>query len=283
MATGQGELVNRVVNAALADIEKHAPQEFQKLQADPAKKQALIQAAREAAEEEVKLAEEFRTRPSENVAERLSTHLPQHRVELIQTALQIPTYRLNITKKADGHHWVDITRDGKMFMQPQMLDSIAAIRKSTYIQMASIVVEAVLLTLQAVGVHAALNEQLIKSLSEEIVSVLESSSDLQKAVEVLEEAVNSGSKWKIAKAIFNLIKESSSGDILWNIIKGLCSNMSKWDWIKTAATVTTMIIAACDTDGVALIAKIELAINSAKEFLEKVANLGKLAALKKEL
>lgn len=283
MSTRQGDFVDRIVNAALADIEKHAPREFQQLQADPAKKQALNQALREAAEEEVKLAEEFRTEHSENIAERLSKYLPQHRVELIQTGLQVPTYRLNISKKADGHHWVDITRDGKMFMQPQMLDSIPAIRKSTYIQIASIVVEGALLTLQAIGVHAAPNEQLIKSIAEKILSVLESSSDLQKAVEVLEEAVNSGSKWKIAKAIFNLIKESNSCDILWNVIKGLCSNMSKLDWIKTAGTVSLMIIAACGTDGAALIAKIAVAIISAKEFLEKVKNLEKLATLEKEL
>ena len=64
MSTQQDDIVERAVNAALADIEEYAPQEFQKLQADPAKKQTLIQAVREAAEEEVKLAEEFRTRPS---------------------------------------------------------------------------------------------------------------------------------------------------------------------------------------------------------------------------
>ena len=146
----QRDIVERAINAALADIEKYAPQEFQMLQADPAKKQALIQAAREAAEEEVKLAEEFHTLPPENVAERLSKHLPQNRVELIKTGLEVPTYHLDISKKADGHHWADITRDGKVFMQSQVLESSAAIGKSTYIQMASIVIEGVLLALQAV-------------------------------------------------------------------------------------------------------------------------------------
>ena len=102
MSTQQGDIVERAVNAALADIEEYTPQEFQKLQAGPAKKQVLIQAAREAAEEEVKLAEEFRTRPSEHVAERLSKYLPQHRVELIKTGLEVPTYQLVISKKADG-------------------------------------------------------------------------------------------------------------------------------------------------------------------------------------
>ena len=36
MSTQQGDIIERAVNAALADIEEHAPQEFQKLQADPA-------------------------------------------------------------------------------------------------------------------------------------------------------------------------------------------------------------------------------------------------------
>ena len=43
-----------------------------------------------------------------------------------------------------------------------------------------------------------------------------------------------------------------------------------------------MIIAACGTDGVALIAKIYLALNSANEFFEKMKNLEKLATLEKE-
>ena len=199
----QRDIVERAINAALADIEKYAPQEFQKLQADPAKKQTLIQAARDAAEEEVKLAEEFHTQPSENVAERLSKHLPQYRVELIKTGLEVPTYQLDISKKADGHHWADITRDGKMFMQSQVLESSAAIGKSTYIQMASIVIEGVLLVLQAAGIKVAVSEQLIKRTAEETVSVIESSSALQKAVQALQEAVKGGSKFEIAKAIFN--------------------------------------------------------------------------------
>ena len=283
MSTQQGDIVERAVNAALADIEEYAPQEFQKLQADPAKKQALIQAAREAAEEEVKLAEEFRTRPSENVAERLSKLLPQHRVDLIKTGLEVPTYQLDISKKADGKHWADITRDGKVFMQSQMLESTAVIGKSTYIQMASIVVEGVLLTLQAVGIKVAVSEQLIKRTAEETVSVIESSSALQKAVQALQEAVKGGSKWEVAKAIFKLIKDIKAGGILWKIIKGLCSNMTWYDWVKTAGIVTAMIVAAVATDGVALVAKIILALNSAYTFFKKFTKLDELAALSKDL
>ena len=280
MAKQPGDIVERAVNAALADIEKYAPQEFKQFQADPEKKRALAQAAREAAQEEVKLAGEFRDRPSENVAERLSKHLPKHRVELIQTGLQVPTYRLDISKKDDGHHWVDITRDGKPFMESIKLHTVGAINKSSWIQIASIVIEAVLLVLQTVGIKVAVSEQVITRTAEEIIPVVESSSQLQKAVQALQEAAKGGTKWEIAKAIFNLIKDSYSAGILWKIIKGLCSNMSTWDWIKTAGIVSAMIIAALATDGLALIAKIVLALNSAYEFIKKLTNLGEFAALK---
>ena len=60
-----------------------------------------------------------------------------------------------------------------------------------------------------------------------------------------------------------MIKDSKAAGILWKIIKGLCSNMSWYDWVKTAGIVSAMIVAAVATDGVALIAKIILALNSA--------------------
>ena len=51
--------------------------------------------------------------------------------------------------------------------------------------------------------------------------------------------------------------------MLWTIIKSLYKEMSKWDWVKTAAKVSAMIIAALATDGAVLIAKIALAVLAA--------------------
>ena len=279
----QSDVVQRAVDTALADIKKFAPNEFRELEANPAQKQAVIKAAKEAAVEHLKLAEEFRTRPSENVAERLAKHLPKHRLELIETGLQVPTYRLDISKKDDGHHWVDITRDGKEFMPSRKLNTVESVNATSWIQIASIVVEAVLLVLQAVGIKVAVSEQAIMKTAEEIIPVIESSSQLQKAVQALEEAAKGGSMYEIAKAIFALIKDSYSASILWKIIKGLCSNMSTWDWVKTAGIVSAMIVAALATDGVALIAKVLLALNSAYEFIKKLTNLQELKAIKSGL
>ena len=279
----QSNVVQRAVDTALADIKKFAPNEFRELEANPAQKQAIVKAAQEAAVEHLKIAEEFRDRPSENVAERLTKYLPKHRLELIETGLQVPTYRLDISKKDDGHHWADITRDGKEFMPSRKLNTVESVNATSWIQIASIIVEAILLVLQAVGIKVAVSEQAITRTAEEIIPVIQSSSQLQKAVQALKEAAQGGSKYEIAKAIFVLIKDSYSASILWQVIKGLCSNMSKWDWIKTAGIVTAMIIAALATDGLALIAKIVLALNSAYEFIKKLTNLRELDAIKSGL
>ena len=59
--------------------------------------------------------------------------------------------------------------------------------------------------------------------------------------------------------------------------------MSWLDWAKTIAIVTATIVAAIATDGVALIAKIALAVNSAVEFAKKLSNLHELEEIKKKL
>ena len=280
------KIVERAVNGAFADAEKYAPKEFKEiLQADPQKKEAFRKAVKEAAEEELKLAAEFskQTGTPEEVAECLKKHYPEHRLELVKTALQIPTYQLQIGKKPDGYHWVDITRSGKKFMDPVCLASASSINTSKWIQIASIVVEAILLVCQAVGIEVSVSESSILKTADDIIPVIENSSALQKAVEGLQAAVEGGSKWEIAKAIFTLIKDSAAAGILWKVIKGLCSNMSAWDWFKTAGIVSAMIIAAVATDGAALIAKIVLALNSAYEFIKKLTNMNELETISKTL
>ena len=111
------------------------------------------------------------------------------------------------------------------------------------------------------------------------VSIIESSSALQKAVQALQEAVKVAQNLKLLRQF----STSKAAGILWKIIKGLCSNMSWYDWVKTAGIVTAMIVAAVATDGVALIAKIILVLNSAYKFFKKLTNLSELAALKRDV
>ena len=81
-----------------------------------------------------------------------------------------------------------------------LLNTNADLLKASWIQITSIVVEAVLLVLSAVGVKVSADKYVIKKVAEEIVGTIESSSLLQQAVKQLEEAFESESAWEKAKA-----------------------------------------------------------------------------------
>ena len=187
---------------------------------------------------------------------------------------------MDITKKSDGKHWAElIAREEKIFKPPRQLAAASDIDWATIMQYASIVVEAVMLVLSAVGISASPGSGAIEGTGEDVAHAIQTSTKLEKAVQEFVAAWNAagGSKWAKAKAIFSLIKDTYSGGILWTIIKNLCQNMSWVDWLETSAKVTAMIIAALATDGAALIAEIAL---SAVDFARKIANVVQLSTLK---
>ncbi len=276
--------IEKVLITTLEQFEKYAnPADFKAVKDDSKKMDELITVIRNAAKEYLQL--EQIPGVDKNPTE-LEKHLPPHRIEMIKEGLTIPTYKINITKTgARGNHSVDITRDGKLFKPSRELVTLEDINWATILQYASIIVEAVLLVLSAVGIKVAVSESVIDKVAQETAEAVESSSVLQKAVQELQRVFedSSSTAFQKAKAIFYLIKDSYSAGILWNIIKGLCVNMSYLDWIKTAGIVTAMIVAALATDGVALIAKIVLALNSAYEFVKKLANLTELDSITKTM
>ena len=154
---------------------------------------------------------------------------------------------------------------------------------ASWIQMASIVVEAILLVLNVVDVKIKVNESVIQKTAKTVVSILEKSQKLQESLELLEKAFKIGSTYDKAIEIFHLIQACYDDDILWTIIESLCSDMTTWDWVKTVATTVASIVAASivagETGGAAFVAKIVLALDSAYEFVKKFDNLSKLKAM----
>ena len=284
MAAGN-QHVSQAVDGALEQIKRNAPSEFSKLIADAKVKDAITEAARAAAEEEIKLAQEFSSRPDQNIRERLAKHLPEERLKLIEEALSIPTFRMELTQRSNGKHWVHLTRGGKEFRPGRELVTVADIKWASVLQEASILVEAVLLVMQAVGVEISPSESTLDATIKDTVEAIEKSSQLQRAIK---EFISSwkaagGNALEKAKAIFILLKDSYAAGILWTIIKSLCKEMKWYDWLETVAKVTAMIIAALFTDGAALIAKIVLVVLSAVDFARKIANLVKLEEIKQSL
>ena len=274
MATSESDIAAKAVVRVLEEVQKNAPWENAVLNAYPQKKEAIIQAARSAAIEQVKLAKEFAGQP-EDITERLAKHLPGSRIKMIQEALNLPTFRMDITKESDGKHWVHLTRDNQPFKPSRELAAVSDINWATIMQYASIIVEAVALSLSAVGISISPESSSIEAAIEDTVHAIQTSTRLGRAVQEFVTAwkAGGGSKWQRAKAIFKLIKDTYLAGILWTSITSLCSNMSTTASLKAASLVTAMIIAALATDGAALVAEIALVVMSAVDFAMKIENV----------
>ena len=105
MAT-DNEKISQAVKGALEQIEKNAPEENSKVSANHKLKDAITEATRASATEEITLAREFASHPDQDIRKRLTKYLPEDRIKLIEEELSIPTFRMEITKKTDGKYWV---------------------------------------------------------------------------------------------------------------------------------------------------------------------------------
>lgn len=275
-------IVKNAINETMFALKKYSPTAFDRLNSMPeGKSKILTPAAKIVADEEVKLAQVFKELPKEREIRGIfAKHLPPYRVALIEQGFLPQTYQILIKKKVDGFYYADFIRDEKSIFSQKKLDNRLAISDTSNFQIASIIVEAVLLLLQAAGKVVSVDEGVIASIAQEILPVIENSSQLHRAVEALQVATESDSKYDMAVAIYNLIVDTYSLGILWQIIQSLCRNMSYWDWIETSTIVTAMIIATLATNGVALTARILLALNAAYRFINKLTNLDKLDKIK---
>lgn len=245
---------------------------------------AITEAARSAAAEQVKLAHEFSSRPDQDIRKRLAKHLPDDRIKLIEEALCIPTFCMEITPKRDGKHQVQLTRGGEEFLPRRELGTAADIDWAKLKQYASIIVEAVMLVMQAVGIKASVSRRTMELTIEEVVVAIKNSAALRKTIDTfISSWTEAGSAISKAKAIFYLLKDLKAANILWTIMKSLCKEMSWLDWVKTSVQLIALIILAIASDGAALIAEIALALVAAVDFAQKIANLVKLEEIKQTL
>lgn len=260
--------VEKAVQAALDAVRDNLPEDYEKLQKDPAKKKELIAAAKAVAEAQVNGQGTFSFigihQPPEELTKLLSEKLPKYvpsgRVELIKKGLQIPSYRLNF-RHEKGNYYVDITKSGVKYLDSIKLDTTVNAEKASGLQIASIVVEAVALLLSIVGI--VVPEEKIAEVATKIATAIAESPAVKKAIEVLKNVWGSGGSGSSkAKAVWELIKAvwgyRTHGNIFIQIVKLLVSGMSWWQIVKTVGVITAMIVAAIATDGIALIAKLFL-------------------------
>lgn len=205
---------------------------------------------------------------------------------MLKNGLSIPTFRLGISNRLDDEKYIAaFTGNNMNYWQPRTLNSMTFIDWTTIKQFASIVVEAVMLVMSAVGISVTPGEYAIDQAVDEAAYVIQGDFALQKAIQQFVNRWNdSGSgAYDKAKAIFELLRQTYAASILWTIIKSICSNMAWYDWLETAAKVTAMIVAALATEGAALIAEIALVVLSAVDFARKIVNVGHLNKIKQSI
>ena len=246
--------------------------------------EVLKEAAQKEATLTTKMVHMIDNKTMREIEKEMSAIIGHERVVLIKKSFAIETYRMKVVKKSDGKSAVQVHRKGVEFQPERMLMTINDIETATVLQWASLVVELFLFVLSCVGIGVDLSEAEMRTVVQEV-DVLVQEPAFQKALNKFLELWNEagGGTWGKAKAIFYFLLDSYSLGFFWKIIKLVVQNMTTWEKIRAIGEVVVMIVAAFATEGVALIARIALAIDSAVYLAEKIVNLITLSDMKKTM
>ena len=167
----------------------------------------LIEEVTATATESVKFSKEFIGQPL-NIAERLAKHLPEDRIDLIRGGLEIPTFRMEVTKSVvDGKHWLIFKRNGEDLFPALAVTTNLHHKMGDIIQKASIVVEAVMLVMSAVGISVSPSSRVVEKAVNEAANAIRSSPALARALADFVTRWNSaGGVIAKAKEVFLLIE-----------------------------------------------------------------------------
>jgi len=261
---------------ALEDIKDFNKDNYNQITADKRFFENIQHVMRTQAAEYFWIAEELADKPKEDHAEALKKLLPPIRILEIENSLNIPTFKVRIVKDESGSS-ASFTRDGETFLKTIRLDSEEAILDASWTQWASITLEAIMLTMACVGIHAQLDQAETASITAHLADEIASSSALQKATKEFESKWRTAtSKYDEALAIFHFLKSCNSAGILKKTGEAIIDKMSWWQRAKAIALLTTQIVVALGSDGAALIGEIVLALSTAYEFGKKMINIAEL-------
>lgn len=191
------------------------------------------------------------------------------------------TYVMTI-RSDQGRKLVKITRDGKEFSPTIDLSSQIGVVQAIDAQTVSILIEAVILVLQLIGIHIQDDQATINRAVGVARSALEKSDVVVTEVDAIIAAYRNGSMRSVATAVLRLVIGLHREGVLWDIIRQLLSSMNWYEWILTAVQIAAFIATLVATDGIASIAELVLEVINAAFFLAKLANMATLNAMKTE-
>lgn len=263
----------KLVHDVLDYIQKTDPENFQKISDDPTLKNEIVSTIRKTIEDELKLQEDLKHHKGDIT----KLNLPSEELSDIKDGLKMATFRVHIDEdKAVLKHL-----DGKTFKTIE-LNSKDNINGAQAAQIASIVIEAVLLALNIIGVKVPISQAVIVKATSWVENEYGSNAAFRLAVDTFIKAWKSapGDNTAKAKALFELLVAMHKLGLFWALTKILLSEVPLTEWLKISAKITAILIAAFATDGIALIAKITLALSSAYAFAKKLDNLQILDQMK---
>ena len=261
-------------NQLISDYEKH--------------EQNITEVLKKAAEKEAtlttKIVHMIENKTVREVEKEMTAIIGPKRVALIKKSFAIETYRMKVVKTPDGQTVVHVHRRGIEFQPKRWLMTIHDIVKSEKLQWASLVIELYLFVCSCANIKVDISEVAMMNIVREVeahVLVPAFNRELNKFVKAWNEA--GVSPWGKAEAIFNILKETYLLQISWKFIKVILQNMSTPQTITEIGEIVLMIVASVATNGIALIARIALAVDSSVYLGQKIANLGGFSHLKKTI
>lgn len=140
---------------------------------------------------------------------------------------------------------------------------------------AQILVRAVSLVIQALGITVSLSQTAMRAIFKDTATAIENSSQMQRAIQAFCTSWNEAGDSPAGKAsaLFFLLKDSYAAGILWTIISSLCQTMSRVNWLKTVAKVSAMLIASLARNGEALIGRIAVFGFGANDFAKDLKKM----------
>lgn len=274
--------VQDITSKAMTELKKKDLEEFH--EGFEERTDELMKIMNEAAEKEVEMEKIFMMKDLSGIEKEITKIIGPERVQIIKDAFLAETFTMTLEKMADDRLQIALTKDGKQYKESVVLSRIDSGEWYSMFQAFSIIVEGTMLMLNIVGIGATIDERSMDKLYVELEPVLKGNA-VQEAVKAFMKAWNQegATVWKRARALFCLIKDSYAAGIFWKIIKMCISHMGFWQKAKAIAEITVTLVAAFATDGVALVARIVLALADAASFIKKVCNLQNLTAREQSL
>ena len=278
MASKQGNLEPELLaKKALVMLSEQFPVDYKRAVADSTKQNAIKMAAHNTAVELCQTIQNVRVKKIKSL--NAFSHLSKERVDKIRSSLRNQTFVTTLSTDAHGIPRMSFIREAKQFRPSILLKSGTDVKKASYLQIASIVVECIILVLDIIGVHVPADQKLIKDAVAIVVKHLSKSQKLIEDVDRLSEAYKEGNYTEMAKKMFIIVVDCVHEGIFWDITKTLLSGKAWYDWVITAGRIAVFIALLVETGGNTEIAKLIAIVLNAADFLIKLSNLSSLNVL----